>query len=94
MKTIELQIDEELLEKVSAIAASQNISLQELVINQLTSLAHLFNPVINAPADEPEYDPISPLIGSLHLGTQDLAENHDRYIGQFLKREMQSDAGS
>lgn len=32
--------------------------------------------------EEKEYDPITPLIGSLHLDTHDLAENHDHYLAQ------------
>jgi hypothetical protein len=91
MKMIEIQIDDQLLDKVNAIAASHNTTLQALVLKQLTTLAVLFKPVIDAPADEPEYDPITPLIGSLHLDTQDLGENHDRYIGKFLYREMHDD---
>lgn len=35
-----------------------------------------------------EYDPITPLIGTLHLGTTDLAEDHDRYIGEVLAQEL------
>jgi hypothetical protein len=34
------------------------------------------------------YDPITPLIGTLHLGTTDLAENHDRYLTADLEREL------
>jgi predicted transcriptional regulator len=35
-----------------------------------------------------EHDPITPLIGTLHLGTTDLAVNHDRYIGEVLAQEL------
>lgn len=34
--------------------------------------------------------PLSSLIGTLHLETTDLAENHDRYLAESLEREMQS----
>ncbi len=34
------------------------------------------------------FDPITPLIGTLHLGTTDLAENHDSYIGEALAQEL------
>jgi len=34
------------------------------------------------------YDPITSLIGTLHLGTTDLAENHDRYLGEALAQEL------
>jgi HEAT repeats len=33
-----------------------------------------------ASAQPPVFDPIATLIGTLHLGTPDLAENHDRYL--------------
>ncbi|WP_416666588.1 HEAT repeat domain-containing protein [Egbenema bharatensis] len=36
------------------------------------------------------YDPITPLIGTLHLNTTDLAENHDRYLGEALTQELNS----
>ncbi len=91
MKTIKLIIDDQLLERVSAIAASQNHTLQELLIKLLNSLDDADNSAIDSPPDESEYDPITPLIGSLHLDTQDLAENHNRYIGEALYREIKSD---
>lgn len=90
MKTIRLNIDDQLLERVSAIAASQNSTLQELLIKLLNSLDDA-NPEIDCLAEEQEYDPITPLIGSLHLGTHDLGENHDRYIGQSFYREIKGD---
>jgi hypothetical protein len=90
MKTIELVIDDQLLERVNTIAASQNRTIQELLIKLLNSLDGA-DTSKHAIADEPEYDPITPLIGSLHLNTNDLAENHDHYIGQALHREMKGD---
>ncbi len=91
MKTIRLNIDDQLLERVSAIAASQNYTLQELLIKLLNSLDHADNPAINSPTGESEYDPITPLIGSLQLDTQDLAENHDRYS---LRRSQKATNGA
>lgn len=34
------------------------------------------------------YDPLTPLIGTLDLGTNDLAENHNRYVSEVLAREL------
>ncbi|MBW4552593.1 MAG: hypothetical protein KME35_16010 [Aphanocapsa sp. GSE-SYN-MK-11-07L] len=87
---ISFTVDNQLLERVNKIAAFQNSTLQELLIKLLNSLDD-DNPAINSLAEEPEYDPITPLIGSLHLGTHDLGENHDRYIGQSFYLEIKGD---
>ena len=34
------------------------------------------------------FDPITPLIGTLYIGTTDLAENHDYYLAEALEREL------
>ncbi|HTL89186.1 MAG TPA: hypothetical protein VL134_07285, partial [Leptolyngbya sp.] len=73
------------------IAAAQNRTIQELLIQMLHSL-EASSQSQTVVANEPEYDPITPLIGSLHLETHDLAENHDRYLGQALYRQMKRDA--
>ena len=91
MKTITLDIDEQLLERVSAIASSQNRTVQEILIELLVSLDRVSEAKTAAIADQSEYDPITPLLGSLQLDTQDLAENHDFYLGQALYRELQGD---
>lgn len=88
--TIALQIDPHLLERVQAVAASRHRTLEELVVELLSSLDDV--EIGKAPLAEPsEYDPITPLIGSLHLDTHDLAENHDHYLGQALYRGMKGD---
>lgn len=43
---------------------------------------------LKEPHHSTEYDPITPLIGTLHLGTTDLATNHDRYISEALEQEL------
>ncbi|NJN32669.1 MAG: HEAT repeat domain-containing protein [Synechococcales cyanobacterium RM1_1_8] len=40
-------------------------------------------------ADPLTADPLAALIGTLHLGTTDLAENHDRHIREALEQELQ-----
>ncbi|MCU0568027.1 MAG: HEAT repeat domain-containing protein [Oculatellaceae cyanobacterium Prado106] len=45
----------------------------------------------NAPSEAEQtshYPSIASLIGTLHLGTTDLAENHDYYIGEALAQEL------
>jgi len=93
MKTIEIQIDEQLLQQAQAIAESRQRTVQELMIDLLRSLAKSEPIEVESLSETSEYDPITPLIGSLHLGTTDLGENHDYYIGQALLRELrQSDS--
>ena len=41
-------------------------------------------------AQDSNFDPITPLIGTLHLETTDLAENHDRYLSEALELELNS----
>ena len=41
-------------------------------------------------AQDSTFDPITPLIGTLHLETIDLAENHDRYLSEALELELNS----
>ncbi|ELS03531.1 HEAT repeat protein [Xenococcus sp. PCC 7305] len=36
------------------------------------------------------FDPITPLIGTLHLETTDLSENHDHYLSEALEQELNS----
>lgn len=88
MKTIEIQVDEQLFQQAQAIAEARHSTVQELLIELLRSLAKPDITDAEPAADLPEYDPITPLIGSLHLGTHDLGENHDYYIGQALLREL------
>lgn len=45
-------------------------------------------PIEEASTQPPAFDLIAALIGTLHLGTTDLAENHDRYLTADLEREL------
>lgn len=38
--------------------------------------------------EETAFDPITPLIGTLYLGTTDLAENHDLHLTEALEQEL------
>lgn len=81
-------IDDQLLERVSTITATQNRTIQELLIQMLNAPEESNQSETALTPGEPEYDPMTPLMGSLHLDTHDLAENHDSYIGQALYRQM------
>jgi hypothetical protein len=80
MKTIEVKIEDRLLDRVQTVAMSRNRTIQELLIEMLKSLDFTACAETVSVPEQPEYDPITPLIGKLDLNTCDLAENHDRYI--------------
>ncbi|MDX2231859.1 MAG: hypothetical protein NW220_19655 [Leptolyngbyaceae cyanobacterium bins.349] len=88
MKIIEIQVDEQLFQQAQAIAESRQSIVQELLIELLHSLTESGTTEPTVATESPEYDPITPLIGTLHLGTHDLGEHHDYYIGQALLREL------
>jgi HEAT repeat protein len=67
----------------AAIQALQQIGTE----SALAALAQELSPETSA---QPPVDPIASLIGTLHLGTTDLAENHDRYLTADLERELTS----
>ena len=72
--------DENLSVRQAAIEALQQMGTE----SALEALAHA------RPTAPPTLivDPIVALIGTLHLGTTDLAENHDRYLTADLEREL------
>jgi HEAT repeat protein len=74
----------------------ENLSVRQATLDALrkigteaaiSAISHELPSVIE-PSNLKGYDPITPLIGTLHLGTTDLAENHDRYIGEALAQEL------
>ena len=69
--------------QLSAQATQLNLPIENLILQAI----HQYT--ANQPPD-PNYDPITPLIGSLDLGTTDLGENHDYYLGQTLLNELRS----
>lgn len=93
MKTIEIQIDDELFQQAQIVAESRHSTVQDILVEMLKSLASKGTAETAVPTEaEMEDDPILRLIGSIHLeGVHDLGENHDYYIGQALYREMHPD---
>ncbi len=65
----------------AAIQALQQIGTE-------SALAALHQERQAASPQPPAFDPIAALIGTLHLGTTDLAENHDRYLTADLELEL------
>ncbi len=66
----------------AAIQALQQIGTE-------SALATLARELSSKASTQPSaFDPIASLIGTLHLGTTDLAENHDHYLTADLEREL------
>jgi ubiquinone biosynthesis protein UbiJ len=81
-KTLAIQLPDELQEQLLQRANKLNMSLESLVLQSLTQL-------VSSPAPD-EFDPISPLLGTLTAKVDDIGENHDRYIGSALQQEIAS----
>jgi hypothetical protein len=61
------------------------VKVGEHFAENLAALAQKLSPEVSV---HPSVDPIAALIGTLHLGTTDLAKNHDRYLTADLEREL------
>jgi HEAT repeats len=74
--------DSDLNVRQAAIQALQQIGTE-------SALAALVRGLPSETSAHPQaFDPLSSLIGTLSLGTTDLAENHDRYLTADLEREL------
>jgi hypothetical protein len=78
-KNITLQLSEFLEQQLSQKAEKLDISLESLIIDVLEQ----YNS-----EEQAENDPITPLIGTLKMEKNDLAENHDFYLSQALQQEL------
>lgn len=81
-KTLAIQLPDELEAQLLQKAKQLNMSLASLVLQSLTQLVDALI------ADE--FDPISPLLGTLTAEVNDIGEKHDRYIGSALQQEIAS----
>ncbi|MGA9383133.1 MAG: hypothetical protein WBV73_30590 [Phormidium sp.] len=81
-KTLAIQVPDELEAQLLQKAKQLNMSLESLVLQSLTQL-------VDSPITD-EFDPISPLLGTLTAEVNDIGENHDRYIGSALQQEIAS----
>lgn len=66
--------------KLLSHAQHLNISLESLVLKTLEETA--------AQIPDLDNDPLIALFGSIHSDVPDLAENHDRYLGQAIARDL------
>ena len=76
--TLVIEIPEKLQQQLLSKANILNVSLETLVLQSLTELASS-SPTIDKAED---FDPILPLLGTLKTEVNDMAENHDKYIGE------------
>jgi len=85
-KTFTITLPENLEKALTAQAERLNQAPEEIMLQVLTKqLTALFQNNSIVPI---ETDPLLRLIGSLSVDIPDLAENHDRYIGQDLYQEL------
>jgi hypothetical protein len=67
-------------------------ALQQTLINQAAQTQitpeQLIIQALNQYLQPTDTDQLLSLIGTLDLGTTDLAENHDQYIGEALYQEL------
>jgi len=80
-QTLVIEIPEQLQQQLLAKANTLNVSLETLVLQSLTELA--------TTDKTEEFDPILPLLGTLKTEVNDIAENHDKYIGEALLKEIE-----
>lgn len=82
-KTLTIQISDELEQKLVTQAQKLHLSIEDLILQSLAKSVEA--------EYSPENDPILALAGTLHLGTTDLSQNHDRYIGEALAKDLSPD---
>lgn len=76
-KTITIKIPETLEKDLTNQANKQQISLEEIIVNLLSQSNNNQN----------QYDPITPLLGTIKTEINDIGENHDHYLGVNLIEE-------
>jgi hypothetical protein len=79
-----IQLPEDLQQTLLTHAAQTQLTLEQLVLQTLNQ--QFLQPFAQVPS--PETEQLLSLIGSLNLGTTDLAENHDRHIGEALYQDF------
>ncbi|MDX2231855.1 MAG: hypothetical protein NW220_19635 [Leptolyngbyaceae cyanobacterium bins.349] len=79
-KSLTIQIPDELEQKLERQAEKLQVSVEDFVLQSLVKSVET--------EYLPENDPILALAGTLHLGTTDLSQNHDRYISEALAKDL------
>ncbi len=79
-ETVALHVPEELYEALQQQASKKGQQPETLAIEWLTEAIHHARGI--------EIDPLVQLFGTLQAGTNDIAEDHDKYIGQTLADKL------
>ena len=67
------------------------ISIEAFILQAIRQQLTQTSPTADAlPPLSPTAQELLSIIGSLNLGTTDLSENHDRYIGEALYQELRN----
>ena len=77
---ITIQLPNDLQQILINRATQTHVTLEELILETLAK-QFLKSSLLSK-------EQLIGLIGTLPLGTTDLAENHDRYLGQYLYQEL------
>ncbi len=78
-RTILLEVPEETYKTIEQQAEARGMGPAEVVIEWLTE------------ATKQTTDPLEALIGSLECDVTDVAEQHDRYVGQVVARALRDE---
>jgi hypothetical protein len=70
-------------------ATQTHVTVEELILQTLTQ-QFVKSSLSSTDANQDFQEQLLGLIGTLPLGTTDLAENHDRYLGQDLYQELRN----
>jgi hypothetical protein len=81
-----IELPEALQQTLIHQATQTHITPEELIIQALNQYLH----TQQSDNSTPETEQLLSLIGTLDLGTTDLSENHDQYIGEALYRELRN----
>jgi hypothetical protein len=79
-----IELSEELQQSLINKAAQRQLTLEQLIVQTLHQHFLTDRP------DSPATQQILSLIGTLDLGTTDLAEQHDQYLGKALHQELRN----
>ena len=78
--SITLELPEQVYRKLAERASKNGKRVEDFAVDQLSN-----------GDSEVIYDPFEKFIGSLHSDIPDWADNHDKYIGEQIMREMRGE---
>ena len=81
-------LQSQLLAQAEHLQISIETFILQAIHQQLTQISFTADALL--PPISPSAQELLSIIGSLNLGTTDLSENHDRYIGEALYQELRN----